>query len=208
MELSLRWAARSKTAHNQHPSALFGIIQGSVYEDLREISLNGLKELDFDGFAIGGLAVGEPKEEMHKILDFVTDKMPTDKPRYLMGVGKPQDLVEGVLRGVDMFDCVMPTRNARNAHLFTTTGVLKLRNAKYKHDTKPIEEGCTCYTCQHYSRAYLYHLDKCKEILGATLNSIHNIHYYQQLMQNIRQALDNGTFDNFVKTFYGRLNAN
>ena len=160
MQLSLRWAQRSKDAHGDNPSALFGIVQGGMYESLRDISLAGLEDIDFDGYAIGGLSVGEPKDDMIRILDHLADNMPADKPRYLMGVGKPADLVEGVRRGIDMFDCVMPTRNARNGHLFTSTGVVKIRNAKHRYDTRPLDENCDCYTCQNFSRAYLHHLEK------------------------------------------------
>ena len=202
MQLSMRWAKRSKDAHGTSPSALFGIIQGGMYENLREESLEGLKEIDFDGYAIGGLSVGEPKEEMLKVLDCVAHKMPEDKPRYLMGVGTPEDLVEAVSRGVDMFDCVMPTRNARNGHLFTSEGIVRIRNAKNKHDTTPLDPECDCYTCKNVSKAYLHHLDKCKEMLGAQLNTIHNLRYYQTLMQQMRDALENETFSEFVETFY------
>ncbi|KEA64597.1 tRNA-guanine transglycosylase [Marinobacterium lacunae] len=202
MRLSLRWAKRSKEAHGDSPSALFGIVQGGMYEHLRDESLEGLTEIGFDGYAIGGLSVGEPKEDMMRILDHLAYKMPEDKPRYLMGVGKPEDLVEGVRRGVDMFDCVMPTRNARNAFLFTTTGVVKIRNSANKTDTRPLDETCDCYTCQHFSRAYLHHLDKCGEILGAQLNTIHNLHYYQQLMAGLRGALEQGKLSDFVENFY------
>jgi len=202
MRLSLRWAQRSKDAHGDSPSALFGIIQGGMYENLRDESLEQLTNIEFDGYAIGGLSVGEPKEDMMRILSHTTPKMPQDKPRYLMGVGKPEDLVEGVRRGVDMFDCVMPTRNARNSHIFTHTGVLKLRNAANKSDLRPLDEQCDCYTCQNFSRAYLHHLDKCKEILGATLNTIHNLRYYQILMADIRKALEEDRFDAFVDEFY------
>ncbi len=202
MRLSLRWAKRSKDAHGDSPSALFGIIQGGMYEHLRDESLAGLTEIDFDGYAIGGLSVGEPKDEMVKVLDHLAHKMPEDKPRYLMGVGKPEDLVEGVRRGVDMFDCVMPTRNARNAHLFVSTGVVKLRNASNKTDTRPLDETCDCYTCQNFSRAYLHHLDKCHEILGAQLNTIHNLRYYQILMAGLRAAIEQGKLDDFVTEFY------
>ncbi|QEI14124.1 tRNA guanosine(34) transglycosylase Tgt [Cellvibrio japonicus] len=204
MELSLRWAARSKTAHGESPSALFGIVQGGMYEHLRSESLKGLVDIGFDGYAIGGLSVGEPKEDMLRILDHITPEMPTDKPRYLMGVGKPIDLVEGVRRGVDMFDCVLPSRNARNAHLFTREGVIKLRNAKYREDTGPLDSECQCYTCRHFSRSYLHHLDKCNEMLGAQLNTIHNLHYYQDLMAEMREALGSDTFDGFLSRFYGR----
>lgn len=202
MRLSLRWAKRSKEAHGDNPSALFGIVQGGMYEHLRDESLEGLTDIGFDGYAIGGLSVGEPKDEMIKVLDHLAYKMPEDKPRYLMGVGKPEDLVEGVRRGVDMFDCVMPTRNARNAHLFTSTGVVKLRNASNKTDTRPLDETCDCYTCQNFSRAYLHHLDKCHEILGAQLNTIHNLRYYQRLMAGLREAIEQGTLDDFVTEFY------
>lgn len=204
MEMSLRWAERSRTAHGDSPSALFGIIQGSMYSDLREASLKGLEEIGFDGYAIGGLSVGEPKEEMIKVLDYLPEWMPADKPRYLMGVGKPEDLVEGVRRGVDMFDCVMPTRNARNGHLFTAEGTVKIRNARHRHDTGPLEAGCDCYTCQNFSRAYLHHLDRCGEMLGAMLNTIHNLRHYQRLMAGLRGAIEAGTLANFVEGFYAQ----
>nr|WP_286240035.1 tRNA guanosine(34) transglycosylase Tgt [Neptuniibacter halophilus] len=202
MRLSMRWAKRSKDAHGDNPSALFGIVQGGMYPHLRDESMAGLEEIGFDGYAIGGLSVGEPKEEMVKVLDHLAHKMPEDKPRYLMGVGKPEDLVEGVRRGVDMFDCVMPTRNARNGFLFTTTGVVKIRNSANKTDTRPLDENCECYTCRNFSRAYLHHLDKCKEILGAQLNTIHNLHYYQVLMAGLRQAIEQGKLSDFVDEFY------
>ena len=202
MELSLRWAARSKAAHADNPAALFGIVQGGVYADLRLHSAEELQELEFDGYAVGGLAVGEPKDERDRILEATVPQLPADKPHYLMGVGKPEDLVEGVLRGIDMFDCVIPTRNARNAFLFTRYGQLKLRNSQYQHDTRPIDEQCGCYTCQHYSRAYLRHLDKCGEILGARLNTIHNLYYYQELMLGIRSALEADRLAEFVREFY------
>jgi queuine tRNA-ribosyltransferase len=202
MRLSLRWAERSKAAHGESAAALFGIVQGGMYEHLREESINGLINIGFDGFAIGGLSVGEPKEEMFATLDAIVDKMPIDKPRYLMGVGTPEDLVEAVSRGIDMFDCVMPTRNARNGHLFTRFGVVKIRNSQYEFDTRPIDESCTCYTCRNYSRAYLRHLDKCKEMLGSRLNSIHNLHYYLSLMQEMREAIVAGNFASFVQGFY------
>lgn len=204
MELSLRWAKRSKVAHGDNPSALFGIVQGGMYENLRTESLTGLVEIGFDGYAIGGLSVGEPKEDMLRVLEHLTPQMPKHKPRYLMGVGKPADLVEGVRRGVDMFDCVMPTRNARNGHLFTSEGVIKLRNAKYRDDTGPLDAQCDCYTCKNFSRAYLHHLDKCNEMLGAQLNTIHNLRYYQRIMADMRQALTDNTFDAFLTDFYGR----
>jgi queuine tRNA-ribosyltransferase len=202
MELSLRWAKRSKQAHGDNPSALFGIIQGGMYEGLRDKSLQGLVDIDFDGYAIGGLSVGEPKDDMMRILDHTAHQIPAEKPRYLMGVGKPEDLVEAVRRGIDMFDCVMPTRNARNGHLFVSTGVVKIRNAKHKTDTGPLDEKCDCYTCKNYSRSYLHHLDKCNEILGSRLNTIHNLHFYQSVMQGLRDALDEGSLDAFVNDFY------
>ena len=202
MQLSLRWAERSKKAHGDNPSALFGIVQGGMYESLRDESMAGLEEIGFDGYAIGGLSVGEPKEDMVRILEHLGEKMPADKPRYLMGVGKPADLVEAVLRGIDMFDCVMPTRNARNGHLFTSTGVIKIRNAVHRGDTAPLDENCDCYTCQNFSRGYLYHLDKCGEILGAQLNTIHNLRYYQNLMSGMRDAIENDCLDQFVDDFY------
>lgn len=193
MALSMRWAKRSKEGHGDNPSALFGIVQGGMYDDLRQESLAALLDIGFDGYAIGGLSVGEPKDDMFSVLDGVMPSMPQDKPRYLMGVGTPSDLIEGVLRGVDMFDCVMPTRNARNGHLFTSTGVIRIRNSPHKTSTMPLDENCACYTCKNYSRAYLHHLDKCNEILGARLNTIHNLFYYQKLMQDIRAAIEQGT---------------
>ncbi|MGB1333759.1 MAG: tRNA guanosine(34) transglycosylase Tgt [Porticoccaceae bacterium] len=202
MQLSLRWAERSKKAHGDNPSALFGIVQGGMYETLRDESMAGLEEIGFDGYAIGGLSVGEPKEDMIRILEHLGDNMPADKPRYLMGVGKPADLVEAVLRGIDMFDCVMPTRNARNGHLFTSTGVIKIRNAVHRGDTSPLDAECDCYTCQNFTRGYLHHLDKCGEILGAQLNTIHNLRYYQNLMQGLRDAIENDQLDEFVDEFY------
>ena len=204
MELSLRWAKRSKDAHADNPSALFGIVQGGMYEHLRDESLEGLVDIDFDGYAIGGLSVGEPKEEMLNVLDHLSHKMPSDKPRYLMGVGKPEDLVEAVRRGIDMFDCVMPTRNARNAHLFTSKGVIKIRNAFHKEDTAPLDDQCDCYTCKNFSRSYLHHLDRCKEMLGAQLNTIHNLRYYQNLMRGLRQAIEQGKLSAFVDSFYAQ----
>ncbi|WP_335922911.1 tRNA guanosine(34) transglycosylase Tgt [Shewanella chilikensis] len=206
MQMSLRWAKRSRDEFDrlENPNSLFGIIQGSVYEDLRDESLKGLLEIGFDGYAVGGLAVGEPKADMHRVLEHVCPQIPTDKPRYLMGVGKPEDLVEGVRRGIDMFDCVMPTRNARNGHLFVTEGVIKIRNARHRDDTSSLDPECDCYTCKNYSRAYLYHLDRCNEILGARLNTIHNLRYYQRLMEGLRGAIETGTLDAFVKDFYGR----
>lgn len=204
MELSLRWAERSKAAHGDNPSALFGIIQGGMYEELRTISLEGLTNIGFDGYAIGGLSVGEPKEDMMRVLDHITPQMPTDKPRYLMGVGKPEDLVEAVRRGVDMFDCVMPTRNARNGHLFVSNGVVKIRNAVHRTDTGPLDPECDCYTCQNYSRAYLHHLDRSNEMLGGRLNTIHNLHFYQKVMQDLRDAIENDRLDDHVAEFYAK----
>lgn len=205
MELSLRWASRSKLAHGDSPSALFGIVQGGMHECLRGESLQGLVDIGFDGYAIGGLSVGEPKADMVRILSFLSDKMPVDKPRYLMGVGKPEDIVEAVRRGIDMFDCVMPTRNARNGHLFTKEGVVKIRNAVNRHDTRPLDASCDCYTCQNFSRAYLHHLDKCGEILGAQLNTIHNLRHYQTLMLELREAIAKHSLAGYVSQFYHRL---
>ena len=201
MELSLRWARRSKDAHAGNSNALFGIIQGGMFEDLRDISLAGLQEIDFDGFAIGGLSVGEPKEDMQRILAHTAPKMPQYKPRYLMGVGTPEDLVEAVSQGIDMFDCVMPTRNARNGWLFTQYGDIKIKNAGYKQDMAPLDADCPCYTCRNFTRAYLHHLHKVGEILGARLNTIHNLHYYQVLMQGMRSAIEAGEFEAFKITF-------
>lgn len=202
MELSLRWAERSKRAHEGNPAALFGIVQGGMYEKLRDESLQGLTNIGFDGYAIGGLSVGEPKEDMLRILSHTTPQMPEDKPRYLMGVGKPEDIVEAVRRGVDMFDCVMPTRNARNGHLFVREGVIKIRNARHRYDTRPLDETCSCYTCRHFSRAYLHHLDRCGEILAAQLHTIHNLHFYQQLMAELREAIRAGRLEDYVAEFY------
>lgn len=202
MELSLRWAKRSKTAHAENPSALFGIVQGGMHAELRIESAQQLMQIGFDGYAIGGLSVGEPKEDRDRVLETTTPLLPEDKPRYLMGVGKPQDIVESVKRGIDMFDCVIPTRNARNGFLFTRFGELKIRNSKHQHDTGPIDKQCQCYTCQNYSRSYLRHLDKCSEMLGAHLNTIHNLYYYQELMRDIRSAIENDRFDEFVSEFY------
>ena len=201
MQLSLRWAKRSKQAHENNPNALFGIVQGGMFEDLRDISLAGLTEIGFDGYAIGGLSVGEPKEDMLRILHHIAPQMPQDKPRYLMGVGTPEDLVGAVCAGVDMFDCVMPTRNARNGWLFTRFGDVKIKNARYTGDTNPLDESCQCYTCRNFSRAYLHHLHRVGEILGARLNTIHNLHYYQELMQGLRDAIESGTLQDFVSNF-------
>jgi len=192
MEMSLRWAKRCQDefARLENPNALFGIVQGGMFENLRDHSLAGLAELDLPGYAIGGLSVGEPKADMQRVLAHIGHQLPAQKPRYLMGVGTPEDLIEGVSRGIDMFDCVMPTRNARNGHLFTRFGDLRLRNARYKTDERPVDETCTCYTCKTFSRAYLHHLDRCGEMLGPMLTSIHNLHYYLNLMQEARDALD------------------
>jgi queuine tRNA-ribosyltransferase len=204
MRLSLRWAQRSKDAHGDNPNALFGIVQGGMYEHLRDESLAGLVNIGFDGYAIGGLSVGEPKDDMLRILQHTAPKLPQDKPRYLMGVGTPEDIVAAVSQGIDMFDCVMPTRNARNGWLFTQHGDIKIRNAMHKTDTRPLDSDCTCYTCQNFSRSYLHHLQKINEILGARLNTIHNLHYYQQLMQGIRAAIEAGQFAEFVETFHAK----
>jgi len=201
MQLSLRWARRSKDAHSGNKNALFGIIQGGMFEQLRDISLAGLTEIDFDGYAIGGLSVGEPKEDMLRILAHTAPKMPQHKPRYLMGVGTPEDLVAAVSQGIDMFDCVMPTRNARNGWLFTQYGDIKIKNAGYKTDVKPLDADCGCYTCRNFSRAYLHHLHKVGEILGARLNTIHNLYYYQELMAGMRSAIESGTFSVFQQAF-------
>ncbi|MCK5719952.1 MAG: tRNA guanosine(34) transglycosylase Tgt [Thiomargarita sp.] len=202
MELSLRWAARSKIAHGDNPAALFGIIQGGMYENLRIISLEELVNIGFDGYAIGGLSVGEPKEDMQRILTTLVPKLPKDKPRYLMGVGTPSDIVEAVRCGIDMFDCVMPTRNARNGHLFTHAGTVRIRNSQYRQDTSPLDSQCDCYTCKNYTRAYLHHLDKCKEILGTNLNTLHNLHYYQTIMRDLREAISQQKLEKFIQEFY------
>jgi queuine tRNA-ribosyltransferase len=203
MRMSLRWAQRSMNEFQRdaNPNALFGIVQGGMYERLRDESLAGLEEINFPGLAIGGLSVGEPKEDMQRILAHVGPRLPESKPHYLMGVGTPEDLVEGVANGVDMFDCVMPTRNARNGWLFTRFGDLKIKNARYKDETAPLDESCDCYTCKNFSRAYLHHLHRSKEILGARLNTIHNLHYYLKLMQEIRDAIDADRFHAFRLQF-------
>ena len=203
MELSLRWAKRSREAH-QSDSALFGIVQGGMHEDLREQSLDGLLDIGFDGIALGGLSVGEPKVEKTKILNFLAPNLPTSKPHYLMGVGKPEDIVEAVFFGIDMFDCVLPTRNARNGQLFTSYGVLNIRNAPSKTSDNPIDPECNCKVCKNYSQGYLNHLDKTNEMLGSILNSFHNIYYYQNLMQQIRTAIETDTFAKFIKDFYNK----
>ncbi len=203
MELSLRWAERSKKAHEGNDAALFGIVQGGVHHDLRTQSAEGLKQLGFDGYAIGGLAVGETEAERNAMLEHTAPQLPVDRPRYLMGVGRPEDLVEAVARGVDMFDCVMPTRNARNGHYFTASGTVRVRNAKYERDMRPIEEGCDCYACRNgFTRSYLRHLDRCNEMLGPMLGTLHNLRYYQRLMAQMRDAIAEGRFNAFREAFY------
>ena len=198
MRLSMRWAERSQEAHQGNANALFGIIQGGMYEDLREESIEKLITFDFDGYAIGGLSVGEPKEDMQMIMSFVSPRMPQDKPRYLMGVGTPTDLVKAVVAGVDMFDCVLPTRNARNGWLYTSTGIVKLRNAGYRFDEKPLDKNCSCYTCKNFSRSYLHHLQRIDEMLGAHLNTVHNLHFYQSLMKGLRSAIESDSLDDHI----------
>ncbi len=215
MALSLRWAQRCQTefANLENPNALFGIVQGGMFESLRDESLAGLEDLNFPGIAVGGLSVGEPKEDMLRVLQHIGPKLPANKPHYLMGVGTPEDLIAGVQNGIDMFDCVMPTRNARNGHLFTRFGDVKVRNARHKNDPSPIDATCTCYTCQGqthangsvsggFSRAYMHHLDRCNEMLGPMLASIHNLHYFLNLMQEVRVALENGRFGDYVTQFH------
>lgn len=204
MRMSLRWAKRSMDEFNreENPNALFGIVQGGMFENLRDESLAGLEELNFHGVAIGGLSVGEPKEDMMRVLEHVGPRLPADKPHYLMGVGTPEDLVAGVANGIDMFDCVMPTRNARNGWLFTRFGDIKIKNARYKDDKKPLDESCSCYACRNFSRAYLHHLHRTGEILGARLNTIHNLHYYLDLMREMREAISEGRFQLFVSQFH------
>jgi len=204
MELSMRWAARGFREYyaTEPPGTLFGIVQGGVHAPLRLASLAALEEVGFAGLAVGGLAVGESQAERERVLDELMPHMPANKPRYLMGVGRPQDIIEAVRRGIDMFDCVMPTRHARNAHLFTRGGVVNIRNAAHQKDTAPIEEGCLCYTCRNYSRSYLRHLDKCGEILGAQLNTIHNLYFYQRLMREIRAAIEAGRLESYAAEFY------
>jgi queuine tRNA-ribosyltransferase len=198
MRLSLRWAQRSKRAHEGNGNALFGIVQGGMHEELRNESLAGLQEIGFDGYAIGGLSVGEPKEDMQRILRHAAPQLPSGAPRYLMGVGTPADIVDAVMNGIDMFDCVMPTRNARNGWIFTRNGTIRLRNARYRDDIRPLEEGCGCYTCRHFSRAYLHHLQRINEILGSHLNTVHNLHFYQQLMGELRLAIDAGRLTEYA----------
>ncbi len=208
MQLSLRWAERSRRAFDdlRNPNALFGIVQGGTYAALRRISADGLLNIGFDGYAVGGLAVGEPEAERNRTLEETLPLLPQDRPRYLMGVGRPEDIVEAVARGIDMFDCVMPTRNARNAHIFTRHGVLRIRNAQYERDTRPLDEACTCYTCRSgFSRSYLRHLDKCGEMLGPMLATIHNLHYYQDLMHGLREAIAAQRLADFITEFYAQL---
>ncbi len=204
MKLSLKWADRSKKSHGKNKNALFGIIQGGMYPGLREDSLNALCEIGFDGYAIGGLSVGEPIELRLEILDRITSKMPEKKPRYLMGVGTPENIVQAVCEGIDMFDCVIPTRNARNGHLFTEYGDIRIKNATYKLDQLPLDDTCNCYTCKNYSRAYLHHLSKTNEILGARLNTKHNLYYYQSLMKGLRLAIEEERLDEFTADFYSK----
>lgn len=205
MEMSMRWAKRSKAAWiNRDGYGIFGIQQGGTYEDLRRISADKLKEIGFDGYAIGGLAVGEGQETMFEVLDYAPGMLPDDKPRYLMGVGRPDDIMGAVLRGVDMFDCVMPTRSGRTSQAFTARGTVNIRNARHREDPRPLEAECDCPLCKNYSRAYIHHLQKCNEVLAVMLLTWHNIRYYQRLMQGIRNALDNGTLDEFAKEFYAK----
>jgi queuine tRNA-ribosyltransferase len=204
MEMSMRWARRGFEEYyrTDPPGTLFGIVQGGIHPNLRLASLAALEEIGFAGLAVGGLAVGESEAERDQVLDGLLPSMPPGKPRYLMGVGRPEDIIEAVKRGIDMFDCVMPTRHARNAHLFTRTGAINIRNAVHQRDTGPIEEGCACYTCRNYSRSYLRHLDKCSEILGAHLNTIHNLYFYQRLMREIRAAIEAARFETYAAEFY------
>ena len=201
MELSLDWARRCKEIHGDHPSALFGIIQGGMYTNLRQRSAESLVDMGFDGYAVGGMSVGEPADLMMETLEHTAQYMPEDSPRYLMGVGTPEDLVASVQRGIDMFDCVMPTRNARNGHLFTSTGDIRIRNAEHRTSDKPLDEECDCYTCSNYSRAYLHHLDKTNEILGCRLNTWHNLYYYHGLMRELRKAIENRKLSEFAADF-------
>ena len=199
VHLSLRWAKRCRSVFTSDQSSLFGIIQGGVFEHLREESLEGLMKINFEGYAIGGLSVGEPKAEMEKVINNIVPKMPEDKPRYLMGVGTPLDIVKAVQLGVDMFDCVIPTRHARNGYLYTSNGIVKIRNSENKDNLAPLDDNCSCYTCSKFSRSYLHHLDKTKEMLGSKLNTIHNLHYYLNLMRNLRLSIEQGTLQTFIK---------
>lgn len=204
MELSITWAKKSKTVFNylKNKNVLFGIIHGNIYKDLRNISLKKLLEIKFDGYAIGGLSVGESKKHMYNILDYICPKIPREKPKYLMGVGKPEDIVECVLRGIDMFDCVIPTRNARHGYLFVSKGVVRIKNSKYKYDLSNLDNKCNCYTCLNYSKSYLHYLNKCNELLGIRLNTIHNLYYYNNLINNLRIAIENDVLEDFVNSFY------
>jgi queuine tRNA-ribosyltransferase len=201
MQLSLRWAERSKRAHEGNANALFGIVQGGMHEALRDESLAGLAGIGFDGYAIGGLSVGETKREMARILRHTAPQLPAERPRYLMGVGTPQDIVAAVSAGIDLFDCVLPTRNARNGWVYTRRGVVKLRNARYRGEVQPLDPECACYTCRHFTRAYLHHLQRVNEILGARLNTLHNLYYYQELMQGLRDAIGSGRLAGFASAF-------
>jgi queuine tRNA-ribosyltransferase len=201
MEMSMRWAQRCRVAHADSASALFGIVQGGMYEGLRQQSAQALTDIGFDGYAIGGLSVGEPEHEREQVLGYTLPELPADKPRYLMGVGRPEDIIAAVLHGVDMFDCVMPTRNARNGYYFTSRGVIKIRNSRFGMDTRPVDENCSCYTCQNYSRSYLKHLDRCREMLGPHLATVHNLHFYQHLMAGLRSAIEAGTLTEYASQF-------
>jgi queuine tRNA-ribosyltransferase len=204
MELSLRWAERSRRAHEGNANALFGIVQGGMFEALRDASLAGLESIGFDGYAIGGLSVGEPKEDMRRVLAHTAPRLPRERPRYLMGVGTPDDIVEAVALGVDLFDCVLPTRNARNGWVYTRAGVVKLRNSIHRSDTGPLDPDCECYTCRHFTRAYLHHLQRVNEILGARLNTLHNLHFYQRLMRELGAAIAAGALTDYVDAFRRR----
>jgi len=207
MERTQRWAERCRRAHEGNPSALFGIVQGGMYESQRIRSARGMVDIGFDGYAIGGLSVGEPFDERDRVLDFTIAELPKDRPRYLMGVGRPQDIIAAVAHGIDMFDCVMPTRNARNGHLFTSRGVLKIRNARYEGDTRPLDPDCDCPACRNYSRAYIKHLERCNEILGARLMTMHNLRFYQNLMQGLRDSIEDGSLESFVSGFLEKQSA-
>jgi queuine tRNA-ribosyltransferase len=207
MELSLRWAGRSRVGHGDNPAALFGIVQGGMYPALRRESLAGLEAIGFDGYAIGGLSVGEPKDERMAVLRALLPQMPAKRPRYLMGVGTPQDIVDAVMLGVDMFDCVLPTRNARNGHVFTEHGVVRIRNARHRQSDAPLDATCACYTCRHFTRAYLHHLDRCGEMLAGVLMTIHNVHYYQQLMRRLQAAIEGGTLCALSETLQNSWNS-
>jgi len=204
MKLSMRWARRSREAHAGSPNALFGIVQGGMYEELRDDSLGELQAIGFDGYALGGVSVGEPREEMRRIVAHCAPRLPETSPRYLMGVGTPEDIVDAVSQGIDLFDCVLPTRNARNGWLFTSRGDVKIRNARHREDTGPLDPDCACYTCRHFTRAYLHHLDRATEILGARLNTLHNLHYYLELMRGLREAVETGALAAFRERFRTR----